>query len=240
MAKSRAPAGSGTTAVMRPPPGGLTTIPPPPPPPPAVTVASLQHQVRDFVAEFTGDECFLANPVKVAQAEINIEAFADDIAPFYDFDGAFLAAIGIEARIGARLIRSPQCPALRLVRAFPTATPARIRFDDPDRVIGPAQPFEISIASAGLRNVTILMIDPDGRVSDLSGYATRFGTDIKVRMVVPLAGPRVLLVLDTVRPLQGTEILAPERLGDFFSMVLDENLARDFDIRASMTFFVIQ
>ncbi len=97
----------------------------------AAKLPSLEFQVRDFVTNFTGDECFLATPVRVAEARIEIEAYADDAAPFFDFDQAFTAAMGSEAQIGGRLVTRPQCEALAFARAFPHGDPPQVSAGGP-------------------------------------------------------------------------------------------------------------
>ena len=136
---------------------------------------SLEHHVKDFLTEFTGDECFLAVPHEIAEASIKIEAFADDAAPFYAFDASFLKAIGIEASIGGRLIEQPQCPALAFVRAYPYGNPAPIDSDDPDRTVNVGDILTVSVAAARVRRLTLMLISPDGTILDLTDYLRREG-----------------------------------------------------------------
>ena len=207
--------------------------------PDAMTL-SLEHQVKDFLTEFTGDECFLAVPHEIAEASIKIEAFADDAAPFYAFDASFLKAIGIEASIGGRLIQQPQCPALAFVRAYPYGNPAPIDSDDPDRTVNLGDIITVSVAAARVRRLTLMLISPDGTVLDLTDYLQRVGNRWSVSLRAALAGPQVLVAIDTARPIPPENRIAAQRQRDIFALIRDEQDGRDLDPRASVALILVR
>ena len=198
---------------------------------------SLEYRVRDFVANFAGDECFHAAPVTVAAARIEVEAFADDAAPFHDFDAAFGRAMGTEARIGGRLVTPAQCAALAFAGDFPQPAPPRVALSDPDHVLAPGQPLEATITGEAVRYVTPLLVRPDGSVADLSARMTREGAALKIAATVPGAGPHLLVLADTAFPLLPADY-GPTGPTDLLSALRDGNARRSYDLRVSLAYFV--
>ena len=205
----------------------------------AAKLPSLEHQVRDFVTNFTGDECFLAMPVRVAEARIEIEAYADEAAPFYDFDAAFKTTMGSEAQIGGRLVTRPQCEALAFARAFPHGDPPEVGLSDPDHRLEPGQPMEAVITGEAVRYITLLLVRPDGSVVDLSDYLKREGLELKIAVIVQGRGPHLLVAVDTIFPLVKPDFLVPGKVNDIFANLRAGNTARNYDMKTSLTYFVI-
>jgi penicillin-insensitive murein endopeptidase len=206
----------------------------------AAKLPSLEHQVRDFVTNFTGDECFLATPVRVAAARIEIEAFADEAAPFYDFDAAFTAAMGSEAQIGGRLVSAAQCEALAFARAFPHGSPPQITLSDPDNVLAPGQPMEAVITGEAVRYITLLLVRPDGSIFDLSDYLRREGQELKIAVIVQGHGPHLLVAVDTVFPLVKPDFLVAGKVNNIFANLRAGNTARNYDMKTSLAYFVLE
>jgi hypothetical protein len=205
----------------------------------AAELPSLEYRVRDFVTNFTGDECFLATPVVVAEARIEIEAYADDAAPFYGFDEAFKTAMGSEAQIGGRLVTHPQCEALAFARAFPHGDPPQVALSDPDHALAPDQPLEAVITGEAVRYITLLLVRPDGSVVDLSDFLRREGRELKISVTVRGLGPHLLVAVDTVFPLVKPDFLIPGKIDDIFANLRAGNRARSYDMKTSLTYFVI-
>ena len=203
------------------------------------TLPSLEYRVRDFIADFSGSECFLAIPVDVSEARITIESFADDPAPFYDFDAGFRTAMGIEARIGGRLVSPAQCAALAFARAFPNDAPPRITLSDPDHILAAGQPLDVTIAGDSVRYVTPLLIRPDGSVVDLSDRVAREGAALKIAAEAPGSGPHLIVAVDTASPVTGTTPNA-QGAGDILSGLRASDLSRDYDLKVSLGYFVVQ
>jgi penicillin-insensitive murein DD-endopeptidase len=205
----------------------------------AAKLPSLEHQVRDFVTNFTGDECFLATPVAVAEARIEIEAYADEAAPFYVFDDAFETALGSEAQIGGRLVTRAQCEALAFARAFPHGDPPQVTLSDPDHALAPGQPLEAVITGEAVRYITLLLVRPDGSVVDLSDYLRREGAELTIAVIVQGRGPHLLVAVDTVFPLVKPDFLMEGKVNDIFANLRAGNTARSFDMKTSLAYFVI-
>ena len=206
----------------------------------AAKLPSLQDQVRDFVTNFTGDECFLASPVRVAEAGIEIEAYADEAAPFYDFDAAFKSAMNTEAQVGGRLVTPAQCEALAFARAFPHGNPPQITLSDPDHVLAPGEPMRAVITGAAVRYITLLLVRPDGSVFDLSDYLKREGPELKIAVIVQGKGPHLLVAVDTVFPLVKPDFLVPGKVSDIFANLRAGNTARNYDMKTSLSYFVLE
>lgn len=205
----------------------------------AAKLPSLKDQVRDFVTNFTGEECFLATPMRVAEARIEIEAFADEAAPFYDFDEAFKTALGSEAQVGGRLVSPAQCEALAFARAFPHGDPPQVSLSDADHMLAPGQPLEAVITGEAVRYITLLLVRPDGSVVDLSDYLKRKGPELKIAVIVQGHGPHLLVAVDTVFPLVKPDFLVPGKVNDIFAVLRAGNTARNYDMKTSLAYFLL-
>lgn len=203
-------------------------------------VASLEHQVKDFLTEFTGDECFLAVPYKIAKAEVKIETFADDKDPILAFDRTFLQAIGIEARVGGRLIAQPQCPSLAFVRAHPYGNPAPVETAPANRVVKPGEPITLAVAAARVRTLSMMVVWPDGQIFDLTDYLERRGNRYAVTVKASGSGPQVIVAIDSAQAIPAAARAAAVKAGDLFSLFQDERDARKLDIRASVSLIVVE
>lgn len=201
-------------------------------------VKSLDHKVRDFLTDFIGDECFWAQPEQVSSARINIEAYSDDPAPFYDFDSAFKAAIGIEANIGGRMVRPPQCAALAFARYFPGGGADKIGMDDPDRIVQPGQIFQLSLADRPGRSMTLLVIDPNGLVFDLTPSLSKQNGRISTSLRAAIPGPHLLLALDSAAGLGQLPQSGPAET--VFASLSKSEALRGADLRSSLAYFVLQ
>ena len=202
---------------------------------------SLEHEVKDFLTEFTGDECFLAVPHRIAKADIQIETFADDKEPILEFDRVFLRAIGIEAQIGGRLISQLQCPALAFVRAYPYGSPAPIETEPVKRIVAPGERITIAVAAARVRSLSMMVVWPDGRIFDLTDHLRRVGNRYAVTVKAAGLGPQVIVALDTAKPLSAEARAKTVRERDLFATTGDDPLVgHDLDVRASLALIIVQ
>ena len=201
-------------------------------------VKSLDHQVRDFLTDFIGDECFWAQPERVSRARINIEAYSDDPAPFYDFDSAFKAAMGMEAHVGGRMVRPPQCAALAFARLFPGGGAADIGMDDPDRIIAANQTTVLELDEKSGRATTLLVIDPTGQVIDLTPALSRQDGKMRTALRASIAGPHLLLALDSTAALG--PLPASGTADQVFPVLSRSEALRGADLRSSLAYFVLQ
>lgn len=201
-------------------------------------VKSLDHKVRDFLTDFIGDECFWAQPEQVSSARINIEAYSDETAPFFDFDAAFKATIGIEANIGGRMVQTPQCAALAFARYFPGGGAANIGMDDPDRILSPGQITQLTLADRPGRKTTLLVIDPNGLVINLTPSLGRQGGGLGTALRASVPGPHLLLELDSATPLGPLPQTGPAET--VFTALSESQNLRGAELRASLAYFVLQ
>ena len=200
--------------------------------------ASLEHQIKDFVTDFTGEECFLAIPTRIAAADIRFETFADDKAPILAFDRSFLQAIGVEPKIGGRIIAQAQCPSLAFVRAHPYGSPTPIETDPGGRAIAPGEPITIAVAAARVRHLAMMVVWPDGQIFDLTDHLERRGNRYAVTLKASGRGPQVLVALDSAEPLTARAREAAVRKRDLFAATGTER-GGALDLRASVALIVV-
>ncbi|MEL7471220.1 MAG: penicillin-insensitive murein endopeptidase [Pseudomonadota bacterium] len=199
---------------------------------------SLDHQVRDFLTDFVGDECFLAQPSLVSEQRIDIEAFSDDTAPFYDFDGAFKSSVGIEANVGGRMITSPQCRALSFARLYPGRGATEVAIDDPDRTMSPGETTRIRLSDRPDRATALMVIDPNGYVIDLTKTLVRQGGQIRTALRASVPGPHILLALDSASPLGNLSLDGTAEV--VFAGLSREKAVHGADLKSSLGYFILQ
>ena len=162
------------------------------------SLPQLRQDVYQFIARFAGAGCFHARPVEITHQRIAIETFGFTVQPFNDFDEAFRQTIGLDARIGGRLIAPNHCEAMQFVHALAhsdrpepevTVERADLRRDSPLRGV-------IRIESAAPPIAVI--VDDLGRVWDLPLIPSDAGYGFDVRVTQP--GRFLLVVIDPVEP----------------------------------------
>ncbi|MEM9061428.1 MAG: penicillin-insensitive murein endopeptidase [Pseudomonadota bacterium] len=199
---------------------------------------SLDHQVRDFLTDFVGEECFLAQPSQVSAERIDIEAFSDDTAPFYDFDGAFKASVGIEANVGGRMITPPQCAALSFARLFPGRGAREIGVDDPDRTLSAGETARIVMSDRPDRQTWLLVVDPNGYVIDITRALARQDGQVRAALRPTVPGPHILMALDSIASL-GTLALDGPAASVLANLGAAKTLSGS-DLRVSLAYFVLR
>ncbi len=201
---------------------------------------SLAYQIEDFMANFSGDECFYANPVRIAANSSDVEAFSDRPAPFFTFDDAFKAAIGFEARIGGRLVAPAQCEAVRFVRAFRHNGEGKPVITMDTVVLAEESPVSGRITGEAVRYITLLLVKPSGRIIDLSDYLERRGDTLFFNLIVPGKGPMLLVAVDTSFPLVRTDFLTAGQVDGILENLRSGNTSRHYDMKTSLGYFVLQ
>jgi hypothetical protein len=156
--------------------GGGVVVPQTPsapsPAPAAIPAPSFQArelEVRAFLRDFGGGDCFYAHPVRVADASAEIEAFSYRQAPLYELDTAFRTAMGFEAAIGARLVGPGHCAALTFARQLAErgAPAPTVAIDDVTLGAGGYLSGRVD-TPAGMTSV-LLVVDPNGDVEVAAG-----------------------------------------------------------------------
>ena len=218
-----APSPTPTPAPAQPSPTPSAVLTPPPTPEPAQTGASEPvgpvAKAAAFVAAFDGGPCFLmrsqGDPERLQYQGVGVDA-----APFQRFDQEFTKAVGVDAKIGLRLIAPQQCPALALLKASPDR-PDAPRIDAANLDIGPGKPLAGEVANIGGLELVLLIATNDGATvkidaartagGDKANFSVPLTPDAKsvktLQMLLAVVSPRPLKTLETFRAGSTAEIM---------------------------------
>ena len=81
---------------------------------------------------------------------------------------------------------------------------------------------------------------PDGSIFDLSDYLKREGQELKIAVIVQGHGPHLLVAVDTVFPLVKPDFLVGGKVNNIFANLRAGNTARNYDMKTSLAYFVLE
>ena len=193
-------------------PAPSPVVTPPPSPEPTQTGASEPvgpvAKAAAFLATFDGGPCFLMRPQGDPE-RLQYQGVGVDAGPFQRFDQEFTKAVGVDAKIGLRMIAPQQCPALALLKASPESAEGP-RIDAANLDIGPGKPLAGEVANLNGREVVLLIATNDGATVKIEAVKAAGGD--KASFSVPLTPDaksvktlQMLLAVVSPRPLKSLE-----------------------------------
>jgi serine/threonine protein kinase len=183
----------------------LTKNPPIPPAPVPLPVLKPVPRVDSdtigrFIDQFDGGECFLAMPTRISPQATEIDGYGLRPEQFAALDEAFKKSNGFEASIGVRKITPAQCPALVFAKQFLSTGDGPLRFDIGKRDLRSGDMLQATL-DATAANVSLLIVDDEGLVHDVSGQlrsgpaGREFAMGIQLRQGVTAPRPQTLLLV---------------------------------------------
>ncbi len=213
--------------------------------PAALAPASLAERMRNFVRFYEGGACFFAVPVSFAGQRPRIDGFGSDVEPILTFGAELRRAFGINADIEVRQITGEQCPAIGFIGGLLKSRlpELRVRLED-DRIASGGE-LRGTVDDAHLPWLSLLLVDDDGMVHDISTYLKRaqdgwsFAAPLYVtaqgrernQLIVAIAASRALDRLKLTRPAVGSEL---------FPAVVNEADATQNDIAIGIGAFRVE
>jgi serine/threonine-protein kinase len=129
-------------------------------------------RMANFIRDYDGGSCFIAAPDMLG-GKPQIEAYSSSIDLFRSFNEVFRGAFGVDPVLGMRQIRDLQCPAIGFIgKILKTRSPEiAVRLESDSIPSG----SEIKGVLEGIRlsYVTLLFVDDDGMVHDVSRFLRR-------------------------------------------------------------------
>ena len=204
---------------------------------PSPTAVASHPDAAAFLANYSGDPCFLARPAGPANDPHALVGVGADRSAFQRFDAAFRRDVGFEPKVTARLIAQAQCPALDLVRLSSGREAPRIELAN--EMVGSGRPLAGTVRGLAGRRLALFLVDNDGDALALPA-AVAAGGDV-ASFSAPLKG-----VDDSLGPLQLLVAIvsnSPIASLDGFKSMAVADLARKVgpelprDASASLEFF---
>jgi eukaryotic-like serine/threonine-protein kinase len=208
------------------------------------------ERIRQFVNSYDGGECFVVEPVAVADGNTTLEGYGRSATPFEALDSDFKRANGFEALVGYHMVTSQQCAAISFINRLRSQRGSAPSLDVSAGSLRSSGVVSGSIAGFGNDNVELLMVDHEGNVVSLTsqlkgdGNTRWFTINIqrgdsgppKLQLLLALVSSRSL---ETLRPPQpgSIELGSADKL---FTRVYDEGLKSGQPIGARIQSFNLE
>jgi serine/threonine-protein kinase len=203
-------------------------------------------EVRRFLEQYEGGDCFFVMPIAIGTGTAIVEGFGASIAPFEILDSSFKKTLGFDASIGVRLVTPPQCPAITFLNKVRGEASMSPRISLEFVKLKPGEALTGNVENFANRVVELLLVTNHGMVQNMS-YLLRPGTDtlsfsIEIRSADDSSGsdvPELVMAVTTPRVLDS--LRQPRSPADqFFLQVLYEAQRANLTINASARYFTIQ
>jgi serine/threonine-protein kinase len=202
-------------------------------------------ELRRYVRQFDGGDCFLALPVEVSDGLAKIEAYADSVPPVQLLDEAFRRTNGFEAQIGLRQVTAAQCAAIEFLRLAETDPEAAPRVSVDSFILQNGQSLLGQIGDPLGHALAVLLVADDGAVHDLSDTVEGppGGQIFRVKLTGSRSGsvkPLLLVVIATASPLATLSSRPLPHADRLFPLLLDEAKRNGLPISAALKYLKLQ
>jgi len=205
--------------------------------------ASAAGQIKSYVQQYDGGNCFFLAPIAVSDRAAALEGFGSSVEPFKAFDAAFKRQIGFEANIGVRQITEQQCPAISFLSQL-RGNNARIpHLDIEQEELKNGSVLNGIVDSYGERQVALLLVSDSGTVQNISNLlkpgmdSKNFALGLKRAEDVTGRKPQLLIAIATPSPISALQSTEPAKADQFFPKVLREAASSGTPISAAARYF---
>jgi hypothetical protein len=207
----------------------------------------LSGEIRRFIEQYDGGECFFVTPVAISSRAAVLEGLGPSTAPFGALDKAFSDRWGFEASIGVRLVTQPQCPAITFLGAVrsgyaraPRITLNAIKLRSGETLTG-------MVENVNGRNIELLLVSETGDVRNISDQL-KPGTDaFSFALTLQRADrpanentPQLVMALATSKPLDSLHPTGAARSDRFFVKAFTEAQAGTTPISAAIRYIQLE
>jgi serine/threonine-protein kinase len=206
-------------------------------------MASIDDRARAFVKEFGGGDCFLIQPISASAGSRAYLAVGRELKLFERFESAYVSKVGAEPQLSLRLITSPQCSALDLIRLGSAEGEELPRIELGNYNIGRGEPLSGTISNLAGRRLVLVLVGDDGIAFRLDAKAVP-GRDAAT-FNVPLTpdassiGPmQILLAVVSDKPIPSLETFRSGPLSAVTARLVGEAHESAFSVAADFFKFV--
>jgi hypothetical protein len=175
------PASSATLAMVAPHPAIVL-------PPTSVLPDDPSLRMANFIRDYNGGFCFFAVPRALDSPKPRIEGFGSRPDLIRLFGEAFRRALGVEPELGVRQITELQCPALGFVGTVLKSHIPEITVRLAADTIANGDELRGALDGIRLSHVSLLLVDDDGVVHDVSQYLRRTVDGLEFAAPIHLTG----------------------------------------------------
>lgn len=228
--------------------GSSPAAPPPPPLLPASPAPSQPSAPKpsanvdpaQWIATRELGECAFARVTAIGEGEAEIEGFGFAAQPFARLESDFKTAFGFEPMIGVRPLQRAQCPALAFVVGHKNELLPQSAIALAKDLLGPGEPLLGEIEGVKSPQVTLFVVDGEGRVRDFTNALTRSDDRIVFRIGLDRLNANdarenyLMIALGSTRPIPVARSDNAERLFDSISREIS---ARNLSVEVATRFY---
>jgi serine/threonine-protein kinase len=213
--------------------------------PAALAPASLAERMRNFVRFYDGGACFFAVPVSFDGQRPRIDGFGSDVEPILTFGAELRRAFGIDADIEVRQITGEQCPAIGFIGGLLKSRLPELAVRLDADYIASGGELRGHIEGAALPWMSLLLVDDDGMVHDVSKYLRRSDVGLEFAVPVYLTAQgkdrnQLIVAVAASRALVRLDLVKPARSAELFPAVVNEADATQNDIAIGIGAFRVE
>jgi serine/threonine-protein kinase len=213
--------------------------------PAALAPASLAERMRNFVRFYDGGACFFAVPVSFDGQRPRIDGFGSDVEPILTFGAELRRAFGIDADIEVRQITGEQCPAIGFIGGLLKSRLPELAVRLDADYIASGGELRGHIEGAALPWVSLLLVDDDGMVHDVSKYLRRSNVGLEFAVPVYLTAQgkdrnQLIVAIAASRALDRLKLTEPAAGSELFPAVVNEADATQNDIAIGIEAFQVE
>jgi serine/threonine protein kinase len=209
--------------------GANITSPARVPPSQDITATQRAERIEAYIRYHDAESCLYLSPVAVSENTAHIEAFSHNLEAIASFRSDFQIVNGFFPNIITHKISEKHCDAIAFLQQLDARRIPEIAIRLTRRPIKAGDTMNVSIQGAGTRTTTLLLIEPDGGIINLTPHLQKDGTDLVFSgnpgERTP-AGPRLLiaLVTDKTNPLTASPLTegAGIKEGEFLSRLASD------------------
>jgi hypothetical protein len=193
------------------------------------------RRIASFLNSYDGGDCFLIVPLKIAEADTQIEVYGGSRAPFTSLDGEFARENGFRAVISRHQVTEAQCGAVNFVRRLrnQSGTARRLDIRTETQAGGPVQ--SATVGGFGGDNLELLLIGADGRVEKLRSLVTPSGQTRRSRQGA--AQPQLLVAVVSALPIEALKPAVLDKAYRLFGEIFAETQQANNTVNAAVKYF---
>jgi hypothetical protein len=199
----------------------------PVPPTPPSAPKDYRPTIIAYFKSYQSGRCTLIRPKKIGAEGAVVEGIGVDPQQFETLNTDFRATVGADLSLRSSIIAPLQCAAIDLVKALalPEGPKLGIGLAEPDIKDGAI--LVATIENFDDRWLSILIVDDDGMVSDVSGMIDQSDGKLTLRAPVTLKGNgsgrnQLLIAVSSDKPLRMLEFKNQPKAEDVLPLVIGE------------------
>jgi serine/threonine-protein kinase len=189
------------------------------------------RRIASFLNSYDGGDCFLINPLKIAQGDTLIEVFGGSRAPFTALGGDFARENGFSAGMSWHQVTEAQCGAVNFVRRLRDQSRTAGRLDIRTEAVAGGPVLSGTVGGFGGENLEVLLVGADGRVDKLRGLLRSSGQT---------AQPQLLVAVVSDLPIEALKPAVLDKADRLFGVIFAETQQASNMVNAAMKYFKLE